>query len=37
MKSIIGQYIHWNQEIKPQDDIRDPKIKSKSLEEKIAK
>jgi hypothetical protein len=36
-KSMTGQYIHWNQEIRLPDDIRDPRIKSEALEEKTVK
>jgi hypothetical protein len=36
-KSITGQYIHWNQEIRLPDDIRDPRIKSEALEERTAR
>jgi hypothetical protein len=36
-KSVMGQYIHWNQEIRLPDDIRDPRIKSEALEEETAR
>jgi hypothetical protein len=36
-KSSTGQYIHWNQEIRSSDDIRDPRIKSEALEEETAR
>jgi hypothetical protein len=37
MKSATGQYIHWNQEIRLPDDLRDPRIKSEALEEETAR
>jgi hypothetical protein len=35
-KSITEQYIHWKQEIKLPDDIRDSRIRSELLKEKTA-